>query len=149
MKKLFFLLLLAAALVPNDARACIGISTHNYYLFDILDGSFSKERRITERCNQFWQNYTKNEVNDYLWNKENVMEIAKKLTREDLHKSLSSYAKDFAINMDESDEEQAKRLTSRFQEIFKDSIGDIKPLAPKVTLKQEEEFIESLPKVKI
>ena len=79
----------------------------------------------------------------------NVMEIAKKLTREDLHKSLASYAKDFAINMDESDEEQAKRLTSRFQEIFKDSIGDIKPLAPKVTLKQEEEFIESLPKVKI
>lgn len=78
MKKLFFLLLLAAALVPNDARACIGISTHNYYLFDILDGSFSKERRITERCNQFWQNYTKNEVNDYLWNKETVMEIAKK-----------------------------------------------------------------------
>lgn len=79
----------------------------------------------------------------------NIMEIAKKLTREDLHKSLSCYAKDFAINMDESDEEQAKRLTSRFQEIFKDSIGDIKPLAPKVTLKQEEEFIESLPKVKI
>lgn len=79
----------------------------------------------------------------------NIMDIAKKLTREDLHKSLASYAKDFAINMDESDEEQARKLTSRFQEIFKDSIGDIKPLAPKVTLKQEEDFIQNLPKVKI
>ena len=48
-----------------------------------------------------------------------------------------------------TDEEQAKRLTTRFQDIFRDSIGDIKPLAPKQTQKQEQEFIESIPKVKV
>ena len=62
---------------------------------------------------------------------------------------LANYATDFVVNLDETDEEQAKKLTTRFQDIFKDSIGDIKPLAPKQTQKQEKEFIESIPKVKV
>ena len=78
-----------------------------------------------------------------------VLALAKKSVREDLHKSFEKYASDFAVNLDETDEEQAKKLTSRFQDIFKDSIGDIKPLAPKQTQKQEQEFIESIPKVKV
>ena len=78
-----------------------------------------------------------------------VLALAKKGIREDLHKSFENYATDFAVNLDETDEEQAKKLTTRFQEIFKDSIGDIKPLAPKQTQKQEQEFIESLKKVKV
>ena len=78
-----------------------------------------------------------------------VLALAKKSVRDDLHKSFEKYAADFAVNLDETDEEQAKKLTSRFQDIFKDSIGDIKPLAPKQTQKQEQEFIESIPKVKV
>ena len=78
-----------------------------------------------------------------------VLELAKKGVREDLHKSFEKYAADFAVNLDETDDEQAKKLTARFQDIFKDSIGDIKPLAPKQTQKQEKEFIESIPKVKV
>ena len=78
-----------------------------------------------------------------------VLALAKKGIREDLHKSFENYATDFAVNLDETDEEQAKKLTTRFQEIFKDSIGDIKPLAPKQTQKQEQEFIESIKKVKV
>jgi len=78
-----------------------------------------------------------------------VLALAKKGIREDLHKSFENYATDFAVNLDETDEEQAKRLTTRFQDIFRDSIGDIKPLAPKQTQKQEQEFIESLKKVKV
>mgnify|MGYP002623215218 CR=1 FL=1 len=78
-----------------------------------------------------------------------VLALAKKGIREDLHKSFENYATDFAVNLDETDEEQAKKLTTRFQDIFKDSIGDIKPLAPKQTQKQEREFIESIPKVKV
>lgn len=78
-----------------------------------------------------------------------VLALAKKSVREDLHKSFEKYASDFAVNLEETDEEQAKKLTSRFQDIFKDSIGDIKPLAPKQTQKQEQEFIESIPKVKV
>ena len=78
-----------------------------------------------------------------------VLELAKKGVREDLHKSFEKYAADFAVNLDETDDEQAKKLTARFQDIFKDSIGDIKPLAPKQTQKQEKEFIESIPKIKV
>ena len=78
-----------------------------------------------------------------------VLELAKKGVREDLHKSFEKYAADFAVNLDETDDEQAKKLTARFQDIFKDSLGDIKPLAPKQTQKQEKEFIESIPKVKV
>ena len=80
---------------------------------------------------------------------EEILGIAKKSIREDLHKSFANYAKDFAVNANEDSNEQAKKLVSRFQEIFKDSIGDIKPLAPKITIKQENEFIENLSKIKL
>ena len=78
-----------------------------------------------------------------------VLEMAKKRVRQDLHKSLENYAADFAITLDETDEEQAKKLTTRFQEIFKDSIGDIKPLAPKQTNKRDEEILGQIPRVKV
>ena len=70
-----------------------------------------------------------------------ILALAKKNIREDLHKSFENYALDFAVSLDETDEEQAKKLTSRFQEIFKDSIGSIKPLAPQRTQKQDAEFL--------
>ena len=78
-----------------------------------------------------------------------VLALAKKGVREDLHKSFENYAADFVVSLDETDEEQAKKLTTRFQDIFKDSIGDIKPFAPKQTQKQEQEFIESIKKIKV
>lgn len=79
----------------------------------------------------------------------NIIKLAKQNIRQDLHKSLENYASDFQVELEVSDDEQAKKLTSRFQEIFRDSIGDIKPFAPKQTQKQDEEFIESLPKIKV
>lgn len=79
----------------------------------------------------------------------NIIKLAKQNIRQDLHKSLENYASDFQVELEASDDEQAKKLTSRFQEIFRDSIGDIKPFAPKQTQKQDEEFIESLPKIKV
>lgn len=78
-----------------------------------------------------------------------VLELAKKGVRTDLHKSLESYAADFEISLETSSEEQANRLIERFQTIFRDSIGDIKPLSPKVTKKQDEEFAKSLKPIKV
>ena len=78
-----------------------------------------------------------------------VLELAKKGVREDLHRSFEKFASDFAVTLDETSEEQAKKLTTRFQDIFKDSIGDIKPLAPRQTQKRDEEFLYSLPKIKV
>lgn len=78
-----------------------------------------------------------------------ILELAKQGIRQDLHKSFETYAKDYEVSLDKDEKEQANALVSRFSEIFKDSIGDIKPLAPKQVQRKEEEFLSSLPKVKV
>ena len=78
-----------------------------------------------------------------------VVSEAKKSVRQDLHKSFETFAKGVEVNVDSETKEQARMLVERFQEIFKDSIGDIKPLAPKVTQQREVDYLSSLPKVKV
>lgn len=78
-----------------------------------------------------------------------ILAFAKKGVRTDLHKSLENYASDFRVSLDTSSEEQAKVLIERFQAIFRDSIGDVKPLSPKVTRNQEKEFAASLKPIKV
>ena len=79
----------------------------------------------------------------------NIMALAKQGIRQDLHKSFDNYAKDYVVKLDKEDKEQADALVSRFADIFKDTIGEIKPLAPVQTQKRDEELINSIPKVKI
>lgn len=78
-----------------------------------------------------------------------VVKLAKTSVRQDLHKSFESFAKGIDVVLDKEDKEQADAMVQRFQEIFRDSIGDIKPLAPQQTRKREQEMLESLPKIKI
>lgn len=78
-----------------------------------------------------------------------IVALAKKDIRDDCLGDFDVFVKDYEVKEDVTVEEQAKRLHSRFQEIFKSKIGDIKPLAPKQVQKQEEEFLDSLPKVKV
>lgn len=78
-----------------------------------------------------------------------IVKLAKKGIRPDLYASFEKYAREYDVTLDSTSEEQAKKLTARFQEIFKDSIGDIKPLAPKVSQKRDEEFVASIPKVQV
>ena len=78
-----------------------------------------------------------------------IVKLAKNGIRPDLYASFEKYAQEYDVTLDSTSEEQAKKLTARFQEIFKDSIGDIKPLAPKVSKKRDEEFIASIPKVQV
>ena len=78
-----------------------------------------------------------------------ILEIAKKEIRQDLHKSFETFANGIDVVLDKDDKEQASALVSRFQDIFKDSIGDIKPLAPTTVLKRDEEILSSLPKIKV
>lgn len=79
----------------------------------------------------------------------NILEIAKKNIRQDLHKSFETFASGVDVVLDKEDREQAQAMVARFQEIFKDSIGDIKPLAPKQTQKRDDEVISSLSRVKV
>ena len=79
----------------------------------------------------------------------NIMELAKKGIRQNLHASFEKFATDYDVKLDKEDKEQANALVTRFKEIFKDSIGDIAPLAPQQTQKRDEDFIASLKKVKV
>ena len=79
----------------------------------------------------------------------NIMELAQKGIRQNLHASFEKFATDYDVKLDKEDKEQADALVTRFKEIFKDSIGDIAPLAPQQTQKRDEDFIASLKKVKV
>lgn len=78
-----------------------------------------------------------------------IIEIAKKSIRQDLHKSFETFAADADVSLESEDKEQAKNLVTRFQEIFRDSIGDIKPLAPQQTRKRDEEVLSSIGRIKV
>lgn len=80
---------------------------------------------------------------------EQIIALAKKDIRQDLHSEFDVFIKDYEVKDDVAVDEQAKKLHSRFQEIFKAKIGDIKPLAPKATKEQDAELIGSIPKIKI
>lgn len=76
-----------------------------------------------------------------------IKSLAKKDVRNDLHDMFESYISDYQVQQDKSAEEQAKALVSRFQNIFKDVIGSIKPLKAEPSKEEDEEILKSLPKV--
>ena len=78
-----------------------------------------------------------------------IMDIAKKGIRKDLHKSFETFANGTNVDLEKTDKEQADALVSRFQEIFKESIGDIKPLAPQQVRKNDEAVLSGLKRVKV
>jgi len=78
-----------------------------------------------------------------------IMKLAKKGVRQDLHKSFETFATGTNVDLEKTDKEQADALVSRFQEIFKDSIGDIKPLAPQQVRKNDEAVLSGLNRIKV
>lgn len=78
MRKYLAAILMALFLGHNDILACGIEISYNYYLFDVLDGSFCHDRQIQERCNVFWKEYTGGKVTNYLWGAEEVEEAARK-----------------------------------------------------------------------
>ena len=79
----------------------------------------------------------------------NILALAKKDIRDDLHGTLENFAKDREVSLEKGDKEQADALVARFKEIFKDSLGDIRPQKPVTTQKQVEDVIDSIPKIKV
>lgn len=79
----------------------------------------------------------------------NILTLAKEGIRDDLHNSFDKFAQGYDVKLDKADKEQADALVARFKDIFKDSLGDIRPQKPVQTQKQDEEVISSIPKVKI
>lgn len=79
----------------------------------------------------------------------NIMELAKKGIRQDMHRSFETFANGTDVDLKKGDKEQADALVSRFQEIFKDSIGDIKPLAPQQTAQRNAQVMSQLKRIKV
>ena len=79
----------------------------------------------------------------------NIIAIAKKDIRPDMHASFDDYVKTYNVELDKDDEEQAKTLHSRFQSIMGHSYGDIRPKTPKQTQQSDEAFIATIPKVSV
>ena len=79
----------------------------------------------------------------------NIIALAKAGVRDDLHSTFEKYAKDYDVKLDKEDKEQADALVARFKDIFKDSLGDIRPQKPVQTQKQVEDVISSIPKIKV
>ena len=79
----------------------------------------------------------------------NILTLAKNDIRDDLHSSFEKYAKDYDVKLDKEDKEQADALVARFKDIFKDTLGDIRPQKPVTTQKQVEDVIGSVPKIKV
>jgi hypothetical protein len=78
-----------------------------------------------------------------------IVDLAKKNIREDLHNSFEKYAKTYNVSLDKDDNEQAKDIANSFQEIFKDSIGDIRPRTPKQIQQQDDEIIKGVKKFEL
>ena len=77
MKKFFGVLVTMLVLTNIEVNACACERTHNFYLFDIIDCSFCKERKIVERCNAFWAQYTNSQVTEYKYHEQEIMDYAR------------------------------------------------------------------------
>ena len=78
-----------------------------------------------------------------------IVDIAKKKVRGDLHNSFEKYAKTYNVSLDKDDAEQADSIVKSFQEIFKDSIGDIRPYTPKQIQQQDDDIISGVTKIEL
>ena len=74
----------------------------------------------------------------------NIMRIAKEGIRSDLHASFDKFASDYAVKLDKEDKEQAEGLVAKFKDIFKDSLGDIRPQKPTTDETKDAEIIGEL-----
>ena len=78
-----------------------------------------------------------------------VVGLAKAGIRKDLHGSFDRFVEGMEVELDAESKDVARRWSEKFQSIFKDTIGDIKPLLPQQKERDEKELIEAIPKVEV
>lgn len=79
---------------------------------------------------------------------EEVVGIAKKSIRDDLHASFVKYFSKQGIDINLASDEIAKKAISDFSDIFTDTIGDIKPRSTEGFKKRDEDLLKAVPKIK-
>lgn len=78
-----------------------------------------------------------------------VLELAKKGVREDLHSNLNDLLEMTSLDYTKESKDLAKMLTDNFAKLYKNNIGDIKPSSPEHKEKKLSDIIDSVPKVTI
>ena len=96
-----------------------------------------------DKLERFEQQQSKNEKF------KSVVALAKQSIRQDLHESFDEFVSGSEVKLDEDDKGQAEVLVQKFQKIFRSTIGDIKPLAPRQIQQQDEDVLSSVKEVKV
>ena len=103
MRKFMIAALFMLSMTATNSFACGPEITHNYYLFDVTAGDFKKDRKIVERCDEFWKNYTNGTVSSYQWHQDEIMEFAQKKNDEEMVGYLAELNKYLDISRDLGD----------------------------------------------
>lgn len=78
-----------------------------------------------------------------------ILAIAKKEVDAQYHKSFETFVEDYDIDLEKEDKEQADKWISRYRDVMKDSVGDIKPLAPQVRQQMDDARISQIKEYKL
>lgn len=78
-----------------------------------------------------------------------IVEAAKPKLRKDLYKSFEKFIGTQPVDVEKDSTEQATSLIATYQEVFKDSIGDITPRKPTTSKKELDDYLQNFPKVTV
>jgi len=79
----------------------------------------------------------------------NVLKLAQKNVREDLHGNLEDVFNIMEIDYSKDESELAKELNANFTKIYKGKIGDVRPQLSQNTKRSYEDILKNLPKVNV
>ena len=64
--------------LSTPSMGCAWVGTTNYYMFSVFRREQMNSNLFSSQLNKFWQDYTNGEVEEYRWNEDEIMDIAKK-----------------------------------------------------------------------
>ena len=83
MKRLLVISIMALML-SVEGFACIGMDTHNYYLFSVFNREKMGQSLFTERLDAFWKNYTNGLVDEWRWHDKEIYAYAQQKGDKDM-----------------------------------------------------------------
>ena len=83
MKRLLVISIMALML-SVEGFACIGMGTHNYYLFSVFNREKMGQSLFTERLDAFWKNYTNGLVDEWRWHDKEIYAYAQQKGDKDM-----------------------------------------------------------------
>ena len=92
MKK-FLIISFLALMVTAPASACLSIATRNYYLFSVFRREMMENDLFRPEIDKYWNTYTNGKVDQYHWNEEEIMDIAKGKNDTEMVSYLTQLAK--------------------------------------------------------